>query len=156
MSLLEFPVPVVGHAGDDDIPWVDAGSGIELKVLRIDLAQGLWCVRNRFAPGVQLPTHRHTGGVHGFTLSGSWKYLEYDFVNRAGSFLREPAGSVHTLTVPETNTEPTDVLFLIEGANLDLGPDGEVVSVIDAQLVLDGYYMLCEAAGLPRPNGILT
>ena len=156
MTAIDFPIPSVGHAGDDDLPWVDAGAGIELKVLRIDLEAGLWCVRNRFAPGVQLPKHRHTGGVHGFTLSGAWKYLEYDFVNTAGSFLREPAGSVHTLTVPETNTEVTDVLFLIEGANLDLGLDGEVVSVIDASVVLEGYYLLCEAQGLPRPNGILS
>lgn len=156
MSLIDFPKPTVGHVGDDDVPWVDAGDGIELKVLRIDLENGLWAVRNRFAAGVQLPRHRHTGGVHGFTLSGAWKYLEYDFVNRAGSFLREPAGSVHTLKVPDDNIEPTDVVFIIEGANLDLGLDDSVVSIVDASVVLEGYYALCEAQGLPRANGILT
>ena len=38
-------------------------------------------------------------------------YAEYDYVNHAGSFLYEPAGSEHTLTVFDENTEPTDVWF---------------------------------------------
>lgn len=67
MSTMELEV--VRHAGEDDLPWADAGGGIE------------------------------------------------------------PAGSVHTLTVPADNTEPTDVLFIIEGVNLNLTPDGQVESV---------------------------
>ena len=65
--------------------------------------RGLWIIRNRFAPGVLVQKHRHTGQVYGYTLSGAWKYAEYDYVNRAGSFLYEPAGSVHTLTVLDDN-----------------------------------------------------
>ena len=37
--------------------------------------------------------------------AGAWKYAEYPEVNRAGSYLFEPAGSIHTLTVLEDNTE---------------------------------------------------
>jgi hypothetical protein len=44
------------------------------------------------------------------------------------------------------------VWFQIYGANLNLDEDGNVVSVYDAALTLAGYYALCEAAGLPRPN----
>lgn len=149
-------LPTVRHVGDDDVPFVDAGAGIELKMLRVDEAAGVWVVRNRFQPGVQLQIHKHTGEVHGFTLTGRWKYLEYDFVNTAGSFIREPAGSVHTLHVPPDNTEVTDVLFIIEGALLNLGPDGEVESVSDGPGVLEAYYLLCDANGLARPSGILV
>ena len=78
--------------------------------------------------------------------------MRSDFVNRAGSFLYEPAGSVHTLIVPDDNTEPTDVFFAIWGANLNLDADGNVESVTDAKSMLDGYYALCEMQGLPRPN----
>ena len=41
-------------------------------------------------------------------------------MNVAGSYLFEPAGSIHTLHVPDTNTEVTDVFFAIHGANLNL------------------------------------
>ena len=72
-------------------------------------------------------------------------------MNRAGSYLFEPAGSVHTLIVPEDNTEVTDVWFAIQGANLNLDENDEIQMVIDAALIRDVYLGACEAAGLPRP-----
>ena len=149
-------IPVAQHVGDADCPWVDSFLGFDLKVVQIDVAQGLWVVRNRFRPGVVIQTHKHTGPVYAFTLSGSWKYAEYPEVNRAGSFLFEPGGSTHTLVVPEDNTEDTDVWFAVWGANLNLDADGNVETVYDAQFILDGYLALCEAAGLPRPNVLIT
>jgi quercetin dioxygenase-like cupin family protein len=146
---------VVRHAGDDDLPWVDATGGILLKVLRVDPANGIWVVRNRFEPGVRLPRHRHTGPVDGFTISWRWHYLEYDFYSTAGSYIREPAGSVHTLDVPADNDEVTDVIFIIEGVNLDLADDGSVVNVVDGSLTLAAYEALAEAQGFGRPTGVL-
>src|SRR4029079_2275295 len=86
--------------------------------------------------------------------TGSWKYLEYPEVNTAGSYLYEPAGSIHTLTVPAENEGMTDVWFAIYGANLNLDADGNVESVIDAGLVRDSYFALCEANGHPTPQVI--
>ena len=149
-------IPQAHHVDDTDCPWVDSFMGFDLKVVQIDAAQGLWVVRNRFRPGARIQTHRHTGPVYAFTLSGSWKYEEYPEVNRAGSFLFEPAGSVHTLIVPDDNTEVTDVWFAVWGANLNLDATGAVESVYDAQVVLDGYLGLCEAAGLAPPNVLVT
>ena len=140
------------HRGDEELPWVDAGGGVELKVLMVRREEALWIVRNRFAPGVSLQTHRHTGPVYAHTLSGAWKYAEYPEVNRSGSFLFEPAGSVHTLVVPDDNVEPTDVWFQIHGVNLNLDDDGNVESITDGEGVLGAYLALCEAQGLPRPD----
>ena len=138
---------------DAALPWVEIDTGVEIKVAQVDLDNGLWIVRNRFAPGARVQTHRHTGSVYAFTESGSWLYEEYpNDVNRAGSYLFEPAGSVHTLIVPETNTEPTLVWFVVQGVNLNLAPDGSIELVVDAQLVLDVYLSMAEAAGLPRPD----
>ena len=78
--------------------------------------------------GYEVQTHRHTGPVWGYTMSGGWKYKEYDYVNRAGSFLYEPAGSVHTLQCIEDDTR---VWFHMYGANLNLDADGNVESVVD-------------------------
>jgi 2,4'-dihydroxyacetophenone dioxygenase len=146
-----FTVPDVAHLGAEDLPWVTVDEGVELKVLQVDLARGVWIIKNRFRPGVQIPTHRHTGDVYGVTYSGAWKYLEYDFVNRAGSWLFEPAGSVHTLSVPAENTEATEVLFVINGSNLDVTPEGEVTMIVDARLILEVYLAQCEAEGHGRP-----
>ncbi|MCQ3807217.1 MAG: 2,4'-dihydroxyacetophenone dioxygenase family protein [Acidimicrobiaceae bacterium] len=143
------------HLGEDEIPWVDTGTGIEIKLVQADIEAGLWIVRNRFAAGAGVQKHRHTGPVYGYTLTGAWRYDEYDYINRAGSFLYEPAGSEHTLTVPDDNTELTDVWFQIYGANLNLDADGNIESITDAEGIYAAYMAMCEAAGLDRPN-VLT
>jgi hypothetical protein len=86
-------------------------------------------------------------------MSGAWKYREYDYVNRAGSFLFEPAGSVHTLECIEDDTQ---VWFQMYGVNLNLAPDGSIDSVFDGPGALEAYYALCEAEGLPRPDVLVS
>jgi 2,4'-dihydroxyacetophenone dioxygenase len=149
MTLMDIPAAM--HRGEDELPFVELEPGVELQLLQVDIPNGLWVIRNRFAPGTKVQKHKHTGQVFAFTQSGSWKYEEYPEVNRAGSYLFEPAGSIHTLIVPETNTEVTDVWFAIYGANLNLREDDSVELVIDAQLVLDFYVMLCAAQGIEHP-----
>ena len=95
-----------------------------------------WVIRVRFSAGLTIQRHRHTGEVFAFTIKGSWNYLEYPEVNTAGSYLFEPAGSIHTLHVPASNSEVTDVWFAIRGANLNLDEAGNVESVLDAGTVL--------------------
>jgi quercetin dioxygenase-like cupin family protein len=141
--------PTAIHVGADDLPWVDIGDGSKLKVIQVKEREGLWIVENIFQNGYVVQKHRHTGPVWGYTVSGAWKYKEYDYVNRAGSFLYEPAGSVHTLECIEDDTQ---VWFHMYGANLNLDADGNVESVFDGAGALAAYYALCEAEGLPRPN----
>jgi len=148
-------VPTAIHRDDERLPYVFVDQGIELKVLQIKVREGLWVIRNRFHPGARVQTHKHTGTVFAFTTRGAWKYRESDFVNVAGSSLYEPAGSVHTLVVPESNAEPTEVWFAITGANLNLDANGNVEQVVDAGLVLQYYRMACEGAGLGTPDVIV-
>ncbi len=96
--------PTAVHIGADELPFVEIGGGNKLKVIQVKEREGLWIVENIFMAGFTVQTHRHTGPVWGYTASGAWKYKEYDYVNRAGSFLYEPAGSVHTLTCVEDDT----------------------------------------------------
>ena len=130
----------------DDLPWVELPDGSGLKVLHVDLNQNLWIVKNRFKPGFCVDTHYHTGPVFAFTDSGEWYYKEYpNLVNKAGSYLFEPAHSVHTLTVSPDATEDAVVSFVIFGSNVNVNEKGEVVSIVDAQRVYAGYKMLSEA-----------
>ena len=149
MTIMDIPAAL--HRGEDELPFVTIDEGIELQLLQVDVEAGLWVIRNRFQPGARVQTHKHTGTVFAFTRSGSWRYEEYPEVNRAGSYLYEPAGSTHTLVVPAANTEVTDVWFAITGANLNLAEDGSVDLVIDAQLVLETYLALCAAIGVEDP-----
>lgn len=57
--------------------------------------------------------------------------------------LDEPAGSVHTLTVPATNDGLTDVWFTISGANLHLDAEGRLELVIDAHGIIPFYVAMC-------------
>ena len=150
MTILDG-IPQATHRGEEELPFVDLGDGVKLQVLQVDLDAGLWVIRNKFAPGTVVQTHKHTGQVFAFTQCGAWKYAEYPEINRAGSYLYEPAGSIHTLTVLEDNTEETDVWFAIYGANLNLDAEGQVELVIDAGLILEVYLGMCEAEGHPNP-----
>ena len=153
MAMTDTGAPEALHLGRDDLPFVEIGDGNKLKVLHVDEKEGLWIVENIFQAGYEVQRHRHTGPVYAFTTSGAWKYKEYPYVNRAGSFLYEPANSVHTLQCVEDNTH---VWFQIYGANLNLDEHGNVESVVDGALTLSAYYMLCEAAGLPKPNVLVS
>lgn len=104
---------------DEDLPWVSLPDGSKLQVLQVDLNQNLWVVRNRFKPGFGIDTHYHTGPVFAVTMSGEWFYQEYpDKINKAGSYLYEPAHSLHTLTVSDDATEDAVVWFAIFGSNV--------------------------------------
>jgi 2,4'-dihydroxyacetophenone dioxygenase len=147
-------VPASFHRAEQDLPFVPYQDGVTFQLLQVDLDVGLWVVRVRAEPGVTFQRHRHTGQVLAFTLSGSWRYLEYPEVNTAGSYLYEPAGAVHTLHVPDSNDGITDIWFAINGANLDLDSDGNVETVLDAATVLEIYRAQCKAHGHPAPNVI--
>ncbi|MGQ0429458.1 MAG: 2,4'-dihydroxyacetophenone dioxygenase family protein [Gammaproteobacteria bacterium] len=148
-------LPLSLHRAESELPFVPYQEGVVFQLLQVDTAAGLWVIRVRFEPGVTIQRHRHTGDVLAFTLRGSWRYLEYPDVNTAGSYLYEPAGAIHTLHVPATNQETTDVFFAIRGANLNLDADGKVEAVLDAATVLEIYRAQCRELkrGTPRVIG---
>ncbi|MGP4843405.1 2,4'-dihydroxyacetophenone dioxygenase family protein [Marinobacter sp. 1Y8] len=110
--------------------------GVDVQPLFLDPNRGVWCLRVMFHPGVMLPTHYHTGTVHLWTLSGKWNYLEHaDQPQTAGCYLYEPGSSIHTFNVPADNTEVTETLMLVEGANVNFDADGNYHSIMDANSI---------------------
>ena len=142
------PAPTAVHIGDTEIPFADMGGGNMIRVLQVREKESLWIIENVFQAGFEVMTHRHTGPVWGYTKSGAWKYKEYEDVNRADSFLYEPANSVHTLQCIENDTR---VWFHMYGMNLNLDSEGNVVSVSDGAGTLAFYLALCEQQGLGKP-----
>ncbi len=152
-----IPIPIVPtegltealHVAGEDVPFVDIGDGTLIQLLMVDLTQNIWITRNRMQPGTTVIKHYHTGPVYAFTVEGRWYYEEYpETVNEPGSFLFEPAGSVHTLKTPAEQTGETVVWFMINGTNINVDEQGTVVSIADAHNVLTGYRVLCEAQKL--------
>ena len=146
--------PLALHRGESDLPFVPYQEGVTFQLVQVDIEAGFFVVRVRGEPGRTIQWHKHTGEIFAFTLAGSWKYLEYPEINTAGSFLYEPAGSVHTLHFPATNKEITDVWFVLHGANLNLDAEGNVESVLDATAALAVYRAGCQSLGLPEPHVI--
>ena len=135
------------HIGTDDLPWMDV-AGMEVQVLQVDLANGQWVVRAKLHPGSNPGRHYHTGSVTAVTTKGRWWYKETpDQVNSAGSYLFEPAMSMHTLVIPADQEGPTEVWFTVNGANIDLDVEGNVVSILDANTILQAYRAHCESTG---------
>ena len=141
-------IPEAVHFAADDLPFVDIGDGSLLKVIQVKPEEGLWIIENIFRAGYEVDTHKHTGPVYGYTRSGAWKYKEYDYVNREGSFLYEPAGSVHTLQCVADNTR---VWFQMYGSNINLDADGNITSVVDGAMTLEFYLAMCADLGLGTP-----
>lgn len=141
----------------DDLPFVDWLPGLKLKLLAANPESAFFVVRILFAPGTQLPPHMHTGAVHAFTHSGKWTYLEYDAGHfcSSGSYLYEPAGSVHTLKVADDNAAETDVSFIVEGAMIHLNADGTVMAIADAGTHIRDYARACAEQGYAVPEIIL-
>ncbi len=117
-------------------PCIDIGAavpGVHLTPLFLDSENGVWVMLGRFEPGTQVPMHFHTGAVHFFTTKGEWNYLEYpNDVQKAGSYLYEPGGSIHTFSVPADASEPAEGFMVVCGANVNFTAEGEFVNVMDA------------------------
>lgn len=145
------PVCPTGVTFVDDAPWVDVAGG-QRRLVHADVAGAVWALGVRYEPGSGTERHHHTGQVFGWTISGRWRYVEYGIDYTAGSFIHEQAGSAHTLVVPDDNTEITEVLFVIHGANLMLDLHDQITRVNDAASMSKRYRQLCIEQGHMLPG----
>ena len=134
---------------DDDLPWIPFApysDQVFMKYLKLDPVHGEIVLKMKFPPGVQLPTHHHTGNVIGYTIKGAWKYIEHDWVSEAGDTVYETAASSHT---PQSvGEEEAEVFFIVVGELLFLDEDGNVAAVENWKTSLDRYRAHCEANGI--------
>lgn len=123
--------------------------GIDSQPLFIDTHNGVWVMRVIFKPGIVLPKHFHTGTVHLWTLSGRWNYIEYpNQPQTAGCYLFEPGGSVHQFMTPADNTEPTELLMVVTGANINFDQEGNYLGILDASEIVTMIDHLISERGL--------
>lgn len=115
---------------DDERVWVPQAENVWFRPLLLNTVTGSWCNLLRVRKSGVLSRHIHPSVVVGYVIKGSWRYLEHGWVARAGSFVYEPPGEIHTLVVDEAS-----------------GPDNEMITFFN----ISGAMVYVDAAG--QPNG---
>jgi 2,4'-dihydroxyacetophenone dioxygenase len=94
---------------------INALPGVHVTPMFLDPENGVWVIYARFDAGTRLPKHYHSGVVHFYTTKGSWAYVEHpDAVQTEGSYLFEPAGSIHTFESKEGTDDDDTLMFIMD------------------------------------------
>lgn len=132
---------------DDEKLWAPVGDGIWSRPLHLNTSAGFYCHVLRVRRSGVLQRHRHSGMVHAYVIKGRWYYLEHDWVAEQGSYIFEPPGETHTLTVPDDCQEML-TLFTVQGSLMYVDPDGNATGYDDVFTRIDRYRAHFESVGL--------
>lgn len=121
---------------DDERVWVPQAPDVWFRPLMLNTVQGGWCNLLRVRRAGILSRHRHPGPVHGYVIKGRWRYLEHDWVATEGSYVFEPPGETHTLTVPD-DVEEMITFFNISGCMYYVDENGEHTGFEDVFTKID-------------------
>lgn len=136
----------LNHNTDGEV--LNALPGVHVTPLYLDTNKGIWVIYARFEPGTRLPRHYHSGAVHFYTTKGSWAYVEHpEDVQTAGSYLYEPACSIHTFE----SKEGAEGFMVVEGANVNLNDDDTLMFIMDAAWIEKTVTAVASATGQKMP-----
>ena len=130
------PELAVAAVPDDERVWVPQAAAVWFRPLLLNTVSGGWCNLLRVRKSGVLSRHRHPMAVVGYVLKGRWKYLEHDWTAEEGSFVYEPPGEIHTLTVPADCAEMI-TFFNIGGAMIYLDADDRTIGYEDVWTKID-------------------
>jgi 2,4'-dihydroxyacetophenone dioxygenase len=135
----------------NEIPWIPQSDRVWFKPVRFDLARGSWINLLKVKPGGAVNRHRHTGGqVLAYTIQGEWRYLERTWVAKPGTFVYEPPGDIHTLTVD--GEEDMITIFILEGSIQYLDDNDQIIDQDDVFSKIKKYYDYCEQNNIEKQN----
>jgi 2,4'-dihydroxyacetophenone dioxygenase len=133
----------------DERDWVPQSPTVSFKPLLLNVSQGYYLNILRVRASGVLSRHRHHGPVHAFTLRGTWRYLEHEWVASAGDYAFEPAGETHTLVVPE-DVQEMAALFHVTGGYTYVDPYGIALGYEDVFTKLELAIRHYESVGLGK------
>lgn len=129
----ELAIPAIP---EDERVWVPQAKDVCFRPLMLNTMHGQWCNLLRVRKAGILSRHLHPNPVHGFVLKGRWHYLEHDWVAETGSYVFEPPGEIHTLTVPE-DCEEMITFFNITGCMIYVDEQNRHVGYEDTFTKID-------------------
>ncbi len=121
---------------EDERVWVPQMKDVWFRPLLLNTVQGQWCNLLRVRKSGVLTKHLHPAPVHGYVTKGRWRYLEHDWIAETGSYVFEPPGEIHTLTVPEDCPEMI-TFFNISGCMVYLDDDNKQIGFEDVFTKID-------------------
>ncbi|MCL6698057.1 2,4'-dihydroxyacetophenone dioxygenase family protein [Sphingomonas sp. NSE70-1] len=145
-----------GVIDGDPLPWVPFtpyADNVFLKYFKLDPIRGEFIVLMKAPADMQLPRHHHSGTVIVYTIEGSWKYKEHDWVARPGSVVFETAASAHTPEVVNVEGDSGYVLtfVIVVGDLVFMDENDNVLAIENWKTGLQRYLAYCEANGIePR------
>lgn len=117
---------------DDERVWVPQAPDVWFRPLLLNTVTGSWCNLLRVRKSGVLSKHIHPSWVTGYVIKGAWRYLEHDWIAKAGSFVYEPPGEIHTLVVDDVVGENEMITqFNIHGAMIYLDDNGKTTGYED-------------------------
>ena len=122
---------------NDDRLWIPYGETAWFQPCHFNVTTGGFTAVLKALPGTVVPKHYHVSTVQGYTLQGTWGYLEHDFLAKPGTFIFEPAGEAHTLFVPEDAAEPMITHFVVSGALVYVDESGGFLAYEDGFTLLE-------------------
>ena len=131
----------------DERMWAPVAPDIWSRPLHLNPGGGFFVHLLRVRRSGVLQRHRHSGQVHAYVLKGRWFYPEHDWVAETGSYIFEPPGETHTLTVPDDCAEMI-TLFTVHGALTYVDPDGNATGYDDVFTRIEKYRAHFESIGL--------
>jgi len=140
-----FPDIHIG-AGEEVSPWVPFRPNVLIRHLSFDVRTNLYSNVLWVKSGGMLGRHRHRGRFFGYTLEGSWRYLEYDWVARAGSYVQESPGAIHTLV----SDQGMKTVFWLSGSLEFCDENDGLLETLDVFWFVDHYLSYCRENGIPR------
>ena len=147
---LSTDLPPISCLPGDALPWLPMSAdlpGLAIKYLHINAAEDTLTALLRMPAGGTLPRHRHDGEVFVHTLQGAWRYLEYDWVARPGSYVQESPGAVHTLVSDDPNGMKT--IFVLNGSLDFVDDNDQLIETLDVFWFIDHYTTYCKQNGIP-------
>ena len=141
------PAEIVAVAAStDEREWVPAAmAGVWMRPLLFDTVRGAWVNVVRIRTQGLISRHAHPAPVHGYVISGQWRYAERDWTATAGSYVFEPPGDIHTLMGEGAESV---TLFWITGTLVELDADGRTLGYADVFTRIDQARRHFESVGL--------
>lgn len=142
------PLEIVTTAvPEDERIWVPQATNVWFRPLMLNTLAGQWCNLLRVRKSGVLSRHLHPAPVHGYVIKGQWRYLEHDWIARAGDYVFEPPGETHTLVV-DADTEEMITFFNISGCMYYVDEQGKNTGYEDVFSKIDMCRLHYEKVGL--------
>ena len=132
----------------DERIWVPQAKDVWFRPLMLNTVGGGWANLLRVRKSGILSRHRHPAPVHGYVIKGSWRYLEHDWIATEGSYVFEPPGEIHTLTV-DSGVEEMITFFNISGAMIYLDEQDRQIGYEDVHTKIEMCRAHYRNVGLP-------